>query len=316
MLKRFIVVYVLLMAALFAAWLCFAQQDLARATMPMTGAGSTDAAAGYTGSCTLSTNLQNRMDGSQNQTAVDTAICNLVSDFGLSSTTTTLPPIDALWMFATNSTTNANLNWLGSSYTLTQFGTVTFSAAGGGTGGYYTVTSDAANFGSMQTGYNPSTAGGNYALNSASWGVCVFTSRTTTSSDIELGGTDGASHYTYLQPVLSSGTTYYDINGADSTANILVGQAQGNWIYSRSAASTVTGYVNNVAHNPNNTNTSNAIPNVSFDVVGYNSNGSHYGTLDHIGYAMFGGALSSGQASAVYTRLHNYFSTVGAPTGC
>jgi hypothetical protein len=255
------------------------------------------------------------MDGSQNKTAVDTAICNMVSDFGLSSTTTTLPPIDVLWVFATNSTANANLNWLGSSYTLTQSGTVTFSAAGGGTGGYYTT----AGAGTMATGWNPSTAGGNYALNSASFGVCQFNSRTSTANYVPLGGADGpfggGGHLTYWQPQLTSAANYWEINGPGNET-LAATNAQGNWMAVRTGASATAVYKNGVSQTLNTTQTSTAVPNIAFYVVGYNNQGTAGYTQDQIGYAMFGGALSSAQASSVYTRLHNYFSAVGAPTGC
>jgi hypothetical protein len=76
------------------------------------------------------------MDGSENASAVTAAVCGMVVDG-------TWPLLDALYVFAINSTANANLNWVSSSSGATKVGSVSFSANNGYTGdestGYFTT---------------------------------------------------------------------------------------------------------------------------------------------------------------------------------
>jgi hypothetical protein len=84
-------------------------------------------------------------------------ICGMVTDG-------TWSLLDALYIFATNNTTTANLNLVSTSFGITQVGTVTFAADTGYTGDGST--------GALGTNFNPNVVSGvNYSLNSASFGV-------------------------------------------------------------------------------------------------------------------------------------------------
>jgi hypothetical protein len=140
---------------------------------PGPGTPATSGGAG----CTAATNFLARTSGlsGTETTAYTTMICGLVTDGvitgNLSGATGCGSVLDGLYIFATNTTTTANLNLCGTSYGLTQHGSVTFNAdtgyTGDGTTGYF------------DTGFNPSTAGGNFSLNSASIGSYILTNRTT-----------------------------------------------------------------------------------------------------------------------------------------
>jgi hypothetical protein len=60
------------------------------------------------------------MDCNENTSAVTTAVCGMVTDG-------TWSLLDALYVFAINSTTNAKLNWVSTNHSPTVNGTLTFT---------------------------------------------------------------------------------------------------------------------------------------------------------------------------------------------
>src|ERR1039457_3408340 len=103
--------------------------------MPLLTTGAGGYAAIGSGNAAQTTAFLARTSGlSGTETTAYTNLINgLVSDG-------TWSLLDALYIFATNSTTTANLNLISTSFGLTQHGTVTFSAdhgyTGDGTAGY------------------------------------------------------------------------------------------------------------------------------------------------------------------------------------
>src|SRR5208283_3321474 len=91
--------------------------------------------------------------------------------------------LDALYIFATNTTTTAALNLVSSSFTGTVNGTLTFSADNGWTGDGST--------GYFGTNFIPSIALGNCKLNSCSMGIYDLTSNTGAQT-CQLGAYGGA----------------------------------------------------------------------------------------------------------------------------
>jgi hypothetical protein len=213
--------------------------------------------------------------------------------------------MDGLYVFATNSTTTANLNLVSTSYGLTQNGTVTFSANNGYTGDGST--------GYFLTGFEPAISGGNWSLNSASMGVCVLSSRSNSSNNYaEMW--NGTSLQTSF--IFTGNTTYggsgFGLNG--DTEALSASNAKGAWTVSVTSSS--QGYV---AYNGSTTSTSPSITGISAAQVSilaaYSVSISYY-SPDQLAYAFYGGGLTSTQVTAVYNRLHTFLSTVGAASGC
>lgn len=260
------------------------------------GTSATGAGDKFTyANCSQVATLFGRMDGGQNSSAVDGLICGLVTD-------STYSLFDALWVFATNSTANANLNWIQNSFNLTQVGTVTFAANAGytsnGSTGYFT------------TGYNPSTAGGQFTLNSASFGLCDLTSRASANGNL-LGfavATPGISIELYNGSALG----IFSLNDA-SFANGTISNAQASWIVSRTASSGWVAYKNGTSSITAGSATSTSIPNLPWFLLTYNSAGSP-GTpiTDQVGYAFAASGLNATQVTNIYNRLHTYMAAVGA----
>jgi hypothetical protein len=225
-------------------------------------------------------------------TAYQNLICGMVTDG-----TWTL--MDGLWVFATNTTTTANLNLVSTSYTLTQNGTETFAANNGYTGDGST--------GYFSTGLDPITAGGNYAQNSAAIGACVLTSRTSPTAYASLG-----IDYAYIEAY----ATGYELNGGAFPTYTGSTNAQGSLIVSRTSAPSITLYQNGASvATPTDAS---GLPPAEIMLVGASENGGVPGDLsaDQIAYAFVGGGLTATQAGNVYSRLHTFLVAVGAASGC
>lgn len=137
---------------------------------------------------------------------------------------------DRTWLRASENTTQANLDIV-NLQTSTPHGTITFTAGQGytsnGTTGY------------IDTGYIPSTAGGNLTLNSATIGAYIITNDTSVNNRVLMGVNSGGSDFLYLQP-LAAGGSFWENNGI--TFPTVAGQAssQGFWLNSRVNAITIT----------------------------------------------------------------------------
>jgi hypothetical protein len=122
--------------------------------------------------CTQATTFLARTSGlsGTETTAYTNLICGMVTDG-------TWSLLDALYIFATNTTTTAKLNLISTSFPIAYHGTPAessqFSADHGYTGDGSTVYLD--------TGFIPSSAGGVFTLNSAHIGQYMLTSRTAAS---------------------------------------------------------------------------------------------------------------------------------------
>lgn len=283
----------------FLAWLtaCALAITPASATrMTLTGAG-VQSSGGF--SCAQSSALQARMDGGQNASAVDTLVCGLVTD-GVYSL------LDGLWVMATNSTGNATLNWAQNAFNLTwtNLGNCTFTPNAGltGTGLASSCWAD--------TGYNLSTGGGNYALNSATIGSCVLASRATSQSWVQMGA---ASQFSYFQ-LLFTGQLTSDIN-ANNFPVVANANAQGSWILSRTLSTAFIIYQNGILFSTR-PSVSGVVVARNIYLMAFNNSGSAANfTGDQASYFVLGGGLTALQVLALRTRLQTYMATVNG-SGC
>jgi hypothetical protein len=290
--RRLIAAYLFTVLTLFAAWQCSTQA----------GWNSRDsnyniAIASGGGGCSQYTALAARMDGGQNVSAVQNLICGMVTDG-------TFAIMDAFYVFAVNSQANAVLSWVSATYNATKSGTCTFTANAGYTGDGSTCF--------FHTGFTPSTAGGNFTQNSANIGGCDLTSRTSGSNTMLLGTSSTFS--SYFVPLFNGSGGAFELNG-NSFPSIGNANAQGQWTLSRTSNAGVTVY-NNGSSVSAPSDASNGLAAAEMYLLGGNFSGPTDYSTDQVGAEFFGGALTSGQVSSVYTRLHTYFGTVSAPSGC
>ena len=252
------------------------------------------------GGCGASASLIARMDGAQNTAAVQTLICGMVTDGSYSL-------LDGLYVFATNSTANANLNWAQNNYNLTQVGTVTFTAnagyTGNGTTGYFT------------TGFNPRTATTpQYQLNSATLGWCDATSNTVVNSAAIMGANDGTNR-SYVQTLASGPQANVFINALSGTGAFSISNGQGSWMASRSGSAQT-----NLFHNGTSIGSiplaSSNTANDAFFLLALNSSGTASAFHpDLIAWMLFGAGTNS-VVTSIRSRLNTYLSTVGGTSNC
>lgn len=198
--------------------------------------------------------------------------------------------LDGLYIFWTNTTTTANLNLCGTSFGLTQQGTVTFTANSNyqpnGTTGYF------------KTGF---TTGGVTAQNSASLGVYNLTSRTGAGGTWMGRTNSGASAYTYI--AFSSSQFDYEINGFTFNSPAAT-NAQGFYLSTRTSSTNINSYLNGASLG-SVTDASVLLADLEMYVVGaYNSNGSPGSFAnDQIGAIFFGANVDS-KATSLSNRIN------------
>jgi hypothetical protein len=212
--------------------------------------------------------------------------------------------LDALYIFATNTTATANLNLVSTSYGLTQNGTVAFSAdhgyAGDGSTGY------------LDTGFVPSTAAGNYTQNSASHGTYILTPRITGATYAAMGTTaPSTSISSELVPWWTDNNTYSAVNGGGAAAAATT--VKGMWAISRTGTNTAERYLNG-SPNLADLNPSGALPNLSFLILvrrnAISGVASDFST-DQSSAVFMGGGLNATQAGQVSARINAYMTALG-----
>jgi hypothetical protein len=226
-------------------------------------------------------------------------ICGLVTDGiitgNLSGATGCGSVLDGLYIFATNTTTTANLNLCGTSYGLTQHGSVTFNADHGYTGNGST--------GFFDTGFNLVTVGGHQ--NSVSMGAYVLTNRTSSNTGVALGVDDGTI-YCIIEP-LNGGVYTWDTNGG-SFPSFTNTSARGAWISTRTTASAHATYQNGSATAVQSSSTGTATPpNFNMFISALNNSGTAAQfSADQTAAAFLGGGLTGTQAAAINNRINTY----------
>lgn len=170
--------------------------------------------------------------GPSNHVAVyDNMICALVTNGNWTT-------LDAFYFMSTNTATGtntavANLNLVSSSFTLVPHGAPAFTADTG----YLGV--DGSNTVYLDTGFNASTAGGNYALNSGTLFAWLLTGTIGSSGGVAIGVTDGT-NIAQIAPYITGGTSYAWANAISSNSENdggSVGTAMGSWTITRTSAS-------------------------------------------------------------------------------
>jgi hypothetical protein len=258
----------------------------------------------YSASCSQYAALHSHLDGSQNVSAVQTLICGLV-------TNGTYSGLDLLYVGATSSLANSQLNWAQATsnvYPLVSHGTISFALNAGWTGDGST--------GYFDTGWKASTNAVSMTLNSASIGICILNNRTVFNSNYAHGTADGT-HYLNMAVLFnSSNWTIYNINdNATGGLYYVASTAQGSWIATRTLSTLMTLYLNGTSVNTigSGANNSTAMPSSNMMFLASNANGTvNAFSPDQVGYFLIGTGFTGTQVTNIYNLLHTYLTTVGA----
>lgn len=265
------------------------------------GAGfcQTQASSGG-GGCSQATTFLARTSGlsGTETTAYTNLICGMVTDGTWCGTT-----FDALYIFATNTTTTANLNLCSTSFGLSQTGTVTFSADHGYTGDGST--------GFLDGGFIPSSAGGNFTQNSAMIGVYVLTNRTTAQNYVEIGSESGSAVYSFIQPFTTAPAFHYEVNG-NSFPSATNSSAIGHWLVSRTSSTALTVYLNGSSFT-SASDTSGLLSGNSIGILALKNAGAAAidFSADQLSAAYFGAGVNSAVAAKIDTRINGYMTVLG-----
>lgn len=235
---------------------------------------------------------------SSRQTAINDFIAGLKTD-GLWAT------IDCLYILAAPIEGDALLNWKSSSYTLTKNGSPTFTADRGFANG-----GNSANH--LRTGFVPSTAGGNYTQNSATFGVY---SRTNTDSLFPIMGSQQSGILSRLFLRYSGDNqSFGEINSSSVFASAVgaVTNSQGLFLICRTASTAGKIYRNGTAIATGSA-ASSGLSSHQFFILASNNAGTATGTSPHqIAASVIASGWNDTQASNFNTRLQTYLTAIGA----
>lgn len=212
--------------------------------------------------------------------------------------------LDALWIYAATTSVTALTNLKSSSYGCTANGAMTFTANTG-----YRSDNVATSYLSM--GYNPSTAGGNLTLNSASIGGYSLTSDTGTGFWTVMGCSDASANGLFLWPNTGGGNGGGRVNAGGAQLVTPPANMQGMHVFTRTASTTTVLYKNGTSLGSNAT-ASSALPNANLIVFARNNNGTNDDPWpDQMSAAFIGGGLDATKASALSSRINTYMTSLG-----
>lgn len=286
---------------------CLAQS---RADMPMTGVGM--GAPTPSGPCSQYTTLLAATSGwdSTHQTASQTLICGLVNQASTISGTL-FSRMDVFYVFATNSSANAVINWISpGSFNGVAAGGATFTADAGFTGvdGSTTVY--------VNSGFNPTTAGSpNFTTNSAHVGVWSNTNVQAVSGGAVIGISADGVNQTNIFPKFSDGNAYFRINDSSPSAGTANANSTGHYVADRTGASASVGYKNGSALVTPNA-AAGTIPNLPITILNQNSGsaGTELGGAYQIMNVSIGAGLSATDVANMCTLIGAYLHTVNGLT--
>jgi hypothetical protein len=203
--------------------------------------------------------------------------------------------MDALYVLAAQDEQAANLNWVSTSYGLTQTGTVAFTAYRGytpnGTDGY------------LDTAFNPTTASSpKFTQNSAHMSGWHLTNNINgAGNSYDLGNTNSR--------ILKLATTSVAIRANISSGNTTSGANMAlHKLWNRSASNAFQYYASG-AEATNGTTASAALTNFNFSIgrTDATSFGVNQASIVH-----FGSSMTAAQVAATYTASRAYMTEIGA----
>lgn len=212
--------------------------------------------------------------------------------------------LDALYMLATQDGATSLLNLVSASFPLTTTGTITFTADQGYAGNGVD--------GRLNTGFIPSTAGGNYTLNSAHHSAYVRTSRAAGGASSTLGtSTATGSAYSYME-TYNTGNARVTMN--DGTfSGVANGNAQGMYVVSRTSNLAIAMRRNQGALFSSGAVASVALPDQQYLICCNNDTGGSplNFVTDQIAAVSLGGGLTLAESDTLSARINAFMTTLG-----
>jgi hypothetical protein len=202
--------------------------------------------------------------------------------------------LDRFWLFGGESDVHqANIDIINLG-THTVHGTPTLSAkgyTGNGSTDY------------IDSNFNPFTAGGHFAQNSACYGGFVANNRFIGQQYVMMGA--AGSSYIYLRPLDGGGNLEGGLNDNSFNSSGPSTNARGHWTVSRTSSGFIVFYKAGASvYSP--AATSAAVPNANIYILAYNSGGPANNTPDQISCAYLGGGLTASQAADFDTAVAAY----------
>lgn len=229
----------------------------------------------------------------QDKQRYDALITGLVTD-------SLYAKLDVLYIFAAPDSTTALLNLIQNNFNGTVVGALTFNQYVGYTG------TGATNY--INTGFNPSTAAGNYSQNSGTLGLYILNNRVTDQGYVGVGTASGAG-FSFIAPQNATAVTKYSINTA-SPKNVASATARGQLIATRTGAG-ATALQRNGAALDTDTAASVAIDNTNMYMFAYNTGVPSAFSLDQHSAALIGGGLTGPEMVSLAARINTFMTAYG-----
>lgn len=216
---------------------------------------------------------------------------------------------DALYILAAPDTTTALLNLVQNTFNLTANGSPTFTAYQG-----YVATETASPTDYLDTGFVPSTAGGNYTLNDAHYSYWSNTDNTATAAQWSIGTniTPGPPN-AFARSIAkhTDGKAYLRINDNGESAGVATATSNGFYTAVRTGSSAQKGYKN--ASDLSITSVaSGVLSSFSFFLLANNNAGTAaQGSNRQLSQASIGASLTQTQVTALYNRIGTFRTAVG-----
>lgn len=217
---------------------------------------------------------------------------------GLFNSDGTSSYLDVLYIFATQDTTTASLSLINAANNITLVNGPIFTPDLGYAGNGSTA--------SGATFFNPATAGGAYAQNSAHISVWNLSN----ISDLSPAISAASSQSPHIYPKYTADSTFYArLNESASPGFGVIADPRGLLLGSRTASNLTTGYRNAVSLGTV-PDASAAIPSNNISLFG---DGSLNFSTYQLAAATIGGGLTGAQVTNLYNRLRAYMTTIGVP---
>lgn len=257
------------------------------------------------GTSTAYANFQARASlGGSDATNYGILLDGLTTD-GLFNVDGTSSKLDALYILAAPDSATALLNLVQNAYNLTT----------GGSGNTFTANRGyATTLGYLDTNFNPSTAvSANFQLQDAHYSAWIRTNAGAagnTSGVMGAANGSGGQNNVMFIPFTGS-SAYFRCNGSTQGSPVTISSNTGHFLANRTGASAEFGYLDAVDQSVAAVAAAGSFLNATFLLVGWNS-GGHSFTQGQVSAGTIGAGLTSGQVTALQSRLATFMSAVGA----
>jgi hypothetical protein len=216
--------------------------------------------------------------------------------------------MDFLYIFATNTTTTANLNLCSTAFFITTTAAPSFVSDVGYTGNGTTQF--------LNTNFNPATSGVQVSSNSNSLGVYITNSRAASGSQTDMGCQNAAGTiFTYINALSDSTGINAELNSFTFPASFATAATPAGFSALTRNATTLSAYKNNssTALSPSpESDTALGLPSNPYYLLAFNANGTVSSPApDTMTSAFAGAGLTGAQFLLVSNRINSFMTALG-----